>query len=439
MDLLAFVVGTRPEIIKIAPLIHECKKQKLNFVLISTGQHYDKELSVNIFCSLDLPQPDYNLKVKENFPTKKLSEMLLKLGELFHKISPNVVLAVGDTISVLAACLTSIQNKIPFAHIEAGIRSFDYTMPEELNRRLVDSVSSILFAPTEKAVLNLYYEGIEAERVFLTGNPIVDVVKKSRKKIENYTNPALQEVLTKINSDFIVCTLHRESNVDNKEKLAEIISALRNIDYKIVFLLHPRTKKRLVEFKLKDLLQDSKNILISPPLDYLSMLKLIMQENCKLIITDSGGLQEESALIKKPCLTLRTNTERPETIEFKINFLVEIKAEKIVKMVEKILNDKEIKERLESFPNIFGDGNAGRKIIQILKENYDIVTFKPPITLKSGCKNYGFKKIEQDISQTAFEEKFSCKVSAVIDEKGKTALKSKILKKDYIVKCEFYD
>ncbi|NPD87636.1 MAG: UDP-N-acetylglucosamine 2-epimerase (non-hydrolyzing) [Asgard group archaeon] len=416
---LAFVVGTRPEITKIAPVILEAENRNLSFTIIHTGQHYDKEMSDQFFDVLELRKPDFNLGVQAKQTNQQLGDMIKKLGELFLELSPNIVLAVGDTVSVLAACLASVNNQIPFGHIESGLRSYDNTMPEEINRRIVDSVSSILFAPSQRAVVNLLYEGIDAERIHFVGNTIVDSIQIFGDKIKQEIPSQASELLKKTQRDFIICTIHRVSNVENETNLKEIVETLEEIkDTSIIFLLHPRTANKLEEFKLMSQFKSIENMLLSSPIDYFSILSLMRNERCKLILTDSGGLQEEAAFLKIPCITLRPNTERPETVEQEINKLVRIKKDEIINTIKQTLGDVNIKRKFDEFIFPYGDGNSRKKILDIIENNLDNLSFISPEMYSSGSKSFFLIEIKTKISSSIVENKFNCTITLVYDERG---------------------
>jgi len=429
------VVGTRPEIIKMAPIILEAEIRGIELTILHTGQHYDEEMSNQIFTSLKLPEPYMNLDIKSVFPHEQLSEMIDKVGTELISIKPNIVLAVGDTVSVLASCLASIQNKIPFGHMEAGLRSFDNTMPEEINRKIVDSVSSLLFAPSQRAVLNLLKEGLDPDRIFFTGNTFVDSIKIYKETaLENRTLKA-DQILQEIKKDFIICTVHRDFNVEDEDRLHEIILALKKFkELPILFLLHPRTAKKLTEYNLDDTLNQIENLHLTSPVDYFSMLKLLHNERCKLILTDSGGLQEEAAIIKKPCITIRPNTERPETVVCGINFLVETDSNMIVKKIRDILSRDNFEENFELFETPYGDGFAGKKILDLIEDNLDILDFESPRLFDYGSKSFFLIEIEKTTQKSMVEEKFHCQITMVYDERGQPIPIPEELKKGYRVR-----
>ncbi|MEE9410186.1 MAG: UDP-N-acetylglucosamine 2-epimerase (non-hydrolyzing) [Candidatus Heimdallarchaeota archaeon] len=432
---IAVIVGTRPEIIKIAPIILEAEVRGVELTLIHTGQHYDSEMSEQIFNSLNLPNPTRNLHLESNIPHMQLAEMIRELGEELNEIKPNIVLAVGDTISVLASCLASVQNKIPFGHVEAGLRSYDNTMPEEINRKIVDSVSSILFAPSQRAVLNLLHEGLEPSRIFFTGNTIVDAIKIFDETTwENKTKQA-DEILNEVREKFIICTIHRESNVENKDKLTEILSALKKIQNKpLVFLLHPRTAKKIKEHGLEDTLKQIDKLLVYSPIDYLSMMKLMSHENCKLILTDSGGLQEEASIVGKPCVTIRPNTERPETVEHGINFLVETDSDLIVKKINYVLAIESFQTKFESFSNTYGDGFASTKILDIIEEQLENLDYESPELFDHGSKSFFLIEIKANTNKSLIEENFHCQITMVYNERGQPIPIPEELKKGYRIR-----
>ncbi len=304
------IAGTRPEIIKIAPVITNLQNLKLDFSFVLTGQHYDHELSKQMIADLNLPLPDLDINLNTSSPASQIAEIMTNLEPLMKQDSKSVVLVQGDTNSVLSASLTAVKAGIPIGHIEAGLRSYDWRMPEEHNRRMVDHISNILFAPTEQDKMNLVKERVYGS-VYVTGNTIIDAVKEHLPIAEKHSN-----ILENIkNQEFILTTLHRSENVDNKERLFSIIKALIESKMYILFPIHPRTNKRLKEFGIFEKVHSAENIQIVPPLGYLDFL--VLMKNSKFIITDSGGIQEEATApnISKRILIIRNSTERPEAIQ----------------------------------------------------------------------------------------------------------------------------
>ena len=415
---IAFVLGTRPEIIKLAPVILEAERRKIKHSIIHTGQHYDENLSAQIFKSLGIRPPDYNLEVKRKEPYKQLSGMIEKLGELYLELNPSIVLSVGDTNSVLASSLACIQNNIPYGHIEAGLRSFDFTMPEEINRRLVDHMSSILFAPSERAVINLNNEGIDSGRIHHTGNTIIDSVRIFGSMINEKETKSADDILDKVKEPYILGTIHRISNVENRANLEEIVKSF--IEYKkhpSILLIHPRTKRKLEEFGLLQQLNQNDKVHLYPPIEYLSLLKLLKHEKCLLILTDSGGLQEEASFLKKPCITIRPNTERPETIEHEINFLVETKSSRILQKISLILSE-DFEYRFATFKAPYGEGYASQKIVDLIESNFKLLSFEPPINYRSGSKSFNLLEMGVSMEKELIEEEFQCQIISVFDENG---------------------
>ncbi|NCN69230.1 MAG: UDP-N-acetylglucosamine 2-epimerase (non-hydrolyzing) [Candidatus Altiarchaeum hamiconexum] len=359
--MIAIILGTRPEIIKMTPVLRACEKKNIDYQLIHTGQHYSYEMDKVFFQELELPDPDYNLNVGSGTHGEQTAKILTGIEKILmdEKYCRNdVVLVEGDTNSVLAAALAAAKLHIKIGHVEAGLRSYYKEMPEEINRILTDHISDYLFAPTENAKNILLKEGIEKEKIFVTGNTIVDAVYQNI-LIANKKKPNIFKELGIENGNYFLVTLHRTENVDNFERLKSIIGGLNLICKKyqllIIFPIHPRTKKMIEKFKIKL----NENIKLIDPMSYLEFLQL--ETNAKLVLTDSGGVQEETCILNVPCVTLRDNTERPETIEVGSNILAECNQDIIINKTELMLNkDKKWK-------NPFGDGNAAKKIINILQ------------------------------------------------------------------------
>ena len=281
------VLGTRPEIIKLAPIINRLNKK--NSSIIFTGQHYDYEMSLRFIEQLGIRKPDFSLKISHADPPTQIGEIVTKLPKIFKKIKPDTVIVQGDTNTVLAASLASLKSEIPVSHVEAGLRSFDWRMPEEHNRIATDHISKYLFAPTKKSKNNLISENVRG-RIFVTGNTIIDA-------INTYSEMSSKKSSLSVDIDnYILMTLHRSENVDNKKTLASIIGAILETKQNVIFPVHPRTAKRLKEFNLFNKLLNSKNVLLLDAVGYFEMLELM--KNCSFIITDSGGIQEEATAPK---------------------------------------------------------------------------------------------------------------------------------------------
>ncbi len=360
---IAIILGTRPEIIKMSPVIKECKRLKLNYFIIHTGQHYSYDMDKVFFKELELMHPKYNLKVGSGSHGVQTGRMLAQIEKILIDEKPQIVLVQGDTNSVLAGALAASKLHIKVGHIEAGLRSHDRTMPEEINRILVDHISDFAFVPTLPAKNNLINEGIGKKNIYITGNSVVDSVYQNVKlaKKKSHVLKAL-----KLNSQkYFLVTLHRAENVDDKTRLTSIINGLRLLsDYHrlpIIWPMHPRTQKMVQKFSLINLINKDKFINIIEPVGFLDFIML--EANAGLIMTDSGGVQEEACILKIPCLTLRDNTERPESVDVGANVLVGTDSDKM------FLASKKMTQKTASWSCPFGDGTAAEQIIKIILKN----------------------------------------------------------------------
>jgi len=362
----AFIFGTRPEIIKLSPVIRAFEQRGIKPLLIHTGQHYDYEMSKIFLEELELDGIDYHLEVGSGSQARQTGIAMIKIEEVLIKEKPDVVLVQGDTNTVLAGALASVKLKIPVAHVEAGLRSFDRTMPEEINRILADHASEVLFAPTDEAMRNLKNEGIR-EGVYVVGNSIVDAVLQNAQIAEEKSD-ALERFGLKP-KQYALLTAHRAENTDSEENLKKLVDIIKSLPLRVIYPVHPRTAKRLKELGLWETLERGKNIILTKPLGYLDFLKL--QRNAKLVLTDSGGVQEESIILDVPCLTLRYNTERPETVRAGGNILVGLEKERALHYVKKLLEDEEFYRKMANAWNPFGDGKAGERMVKILIELYE--------------------------------------------------------------------
>ena len=312
------------------------------------------------FEQLKLPEAKYNLDVGSGTHAEQTGKMLIGIEKVLEEERPDVVLIEGDTNTVLSGALAAVKLGIKVGHVEAGLRSYDRQMPEEINRVLADHCSDLLFAPTKKSVEILLGEGISKEKVFVTGNTIVDAVYQNLEISQSKVN-ALKQLGLKEKGYFLV-TVHRQENVDNERRFRGVLNGLeaveKRFDLPVVFPIHPRAMRQKEVFSLKP-----KGIKLIEPLDYLSFLQL--ENKAKLVLTDSGGVQEETCILKVPCVTLRYNTERPETLDVGSNVLAGTQPEQIVEKVDLMLSKK------RTWENPFGDGTAGEKIIRILKDRFD--------------------------------------------------------------------
>lgn len=354
------VVGTRPNFIKIAPLINEMKKHsEIKHILVHTGQHYDKEMSKFFFDDLEIPKPDINLGIGSASDIAQTAKIMLEFEKVALKEKPDLVIVVGDVNSTLAAALAALKCNVKVAHVESGLRSFDRTMPEELNRILTDHISDFLFTTEESANKNLASEGIDKSKVFFVGNVMIDSLLSHKDKSKK------SKILSKLNikrKEYAVLTLHRPSNVDNKKSLEHIIGILNKIQQKIriVFPVHPRTLKNITKFRLGKKLKNQKNIIITEPLGYLDFLALM--SNSRFVLTDSGGIQEETTVLGIPCITMRNNTERPITVEQGTNVLVSTDRYKIIGASNKLLKRINFKAKIPPF----WDGKAAKRIVDVI-------------------------------------------------------------------------
>ena len=367
MNPILVVAGTRPEAIKLSPVIGWLQKLKVNFVFVWSGQHYSYELGKVFFEELGLPESDMNLDVKSGSHSVQTAKAMVRLEKAISRYEPSLVVAEGDTNTVAATALTAIKSHVPFAHVEAGLRSYDRTMPEEVNRIVADSCSELLFAPTELAVENLTHEGIPLRKIHLTGNTIVDVVNKY-KEIASQRGIKLLEELNVSPGKYLLLTLHRQESTDVSSNLDGILRAvlLLSETYRVIFPIHPRTKNKLKELGMLKTLKSQRNLAVIQPQGYFDFLGLLLHS--LTVLTDSGGVQEESLTLGVPTVTLRYNTERPETVLSGTNVLAGTKPESIMKLTESQARKcEETRKNLKMKPNPFGDGNAGERIAIIMK------------------------------------------------------------------------
>ena len=379
------IVGARPNLMKMAPIAWEMKNSdSIDSILLHTGQHYDKVLSDVFFQQLDIPTPDYNLGVGSGSHSYQTAQIMIRLEKLLVELHPSIVLVVGDVNSTMAGALVAAKLNIPLAHIEAGLRSFDQTMPEEINRKVTDAIAQFLFVTEDSGIKNLQLEGV---RTFLNeGKPIERISPAVLEEFLNLYNNSLSTPIVAFvgnvmidtmlavkekaereaqidvpDYDYGLVTLHRPSNVDNPDVLTRIMATLEEIceSLPLIFPIHPRTRQRIEKSEFK--IRQTKLKLIEP-LGYLEFLKLM--SHAKLVLTDSGGIQEETTILDVPCLTLRENTERPITLTRGTNFLVGSNPKKIMDVVNSVLNGQ-IKKGIR--PELW-DGRAAGRIVKILEQ-----------------------------------------------------------------------
>lgn len=361
--LILHIAGARPNFMKIAPIIKEIAKYPDDFTqkLLHTGQHYDKVMSDVFFNDLGIPAPDIHLNVGSGSHAEQTGRIMIEFEPVLLEMQPDLVLVVGDVNSTLACSLVATKLEIPVAHVEAGLRSFDRRMPEEINRLLTDQISELLFTTDRAADKNLLREGIAEGKIHFVGNVMIDSLLSFKKK-------ALQTgILSDLGLDrgeYALLTLHRPSNVDNRETLRDILEALVEIQahIPILFPVHPRTKKRIDEFGMSKLVETATEIRLIEPVGYLEFLNLMA--NASFVLTDSGGIQEETTILGVPCCTIRENTERPITITRGTNVLAGCSKEMVI---EKALDAMHLHHNKTQIPELW-DGHAAERIIAILRK-----------------------------------------------------------------------
>ncbi len=369
------------------------------------------------FRDLEIPTPDYNIHVGSGTHGKQTGLMMKGIEEVLLEEKPDIVLVQGDTNAVLAGALVAGKLHIAVGHVEAGLRSFDMTMPEEINRRVADIVSAMYFIPTEESAINLLAEGFSHENLIITGNTVVDACFRHLEIAEKrgFEEESLADLDIENRDNILTLTMHRAENVDVKERVTSIISALKELsDMNIVFPIHPRTKNTLEKFGLFDELNDLDHVHIIKPLGYLDFLLLTSKST--LILTDSGGLQEEAITLNVPALTLRYNTERPETVAAGGNILVGSDKDLILENVNRILNDEEFADGMKNAPNPYGMGDSAKVTVDAIEEYYEkgLLDIKAPEDIM-GSFTRKMAAIDEDITVAEFEDKNDSLIHMVFD------------------------
>ena len=410
---IAVIIGTRPEIIKMAPVIDEIEERNIDYILIHTGQHYDHEMSDQFFIDLELRKPDFNIGVGSGSHGNQTATMIKGIEEVLVAEKPDIVLVQGDTNAVLAGALVASKLHIPVGHVEAGLRSHDKSMPEEINREIADVCSKLYFVPTEESAVNLLFEDINPKDIFITGNTIVDTCMRNLKIAQkSEVNPEFD-----FEGNILTLTMHRAENVDNMGRLQNIIDALLELDdVTVVFPVHPRTVKTLKKFDMFDKLEKAEHIKLIKPVGYLDFLLLLSKS--RFVMTDSGGIQEEAITLNVPCMTLRYNTERPETVKAGGNILVGADKDKITGTVKEILNNSDLYRKMSEAENPYGAGNSSKEIIDAISDLYSAGKLRitvPEDIMKS--RERKLIEIKEDISVQKFEYNADFLVKMVF-EKG---------------------
>ncbi|MBR3112164.1 MAG: UDP-N-acetylglucosamine 2-epimerase (non-hydrolyzing) [Methanobrevibacter sp.] len=414
---IATILGTRPEIIKMAPIIDEISKRDIEQVVIHTGQHYDEEMSDNFFKDLEIPTPDYNIHVGSGTHGKQTGLMMKGIEEVLLVEKPDIVLVQGDTNAVLAGALVASKLHIAIGHVEAGLRSFDMTMPEELNRRVADVATTMYFIPTEQSAINLLAEGFSHKNLFITGNTVVDACFRHLEiaKKRGFEDESLAGLDIDNLDNILTLTMHRAENVDVKERVVNIIDALKELsDMNIIFPIHPRTKNTLENFGLFEELNNLSHVHIIKPLGYLDFLLLTSKST--LILTDSGGLQEEAITLNVPALTLRYNTERPETVAAGGNILVGSDKDSILENARKILSDEEFADKMKNAINPYGQGDSAKSTVDAIEDYYSrgLLNIEAPEDIMDSFTRK-MASIKEDISVAEFEQKENALIHMVFD------------------------
>ncbi len=356
------VVGARPNFMKIAPIQREMAKyDNIQPVLVHTGQHYDERMSKLFFDDLQLPKPDIYLDVRSGSHAVQTAKVMMAFEEVLKQEKPDLVIVVGDVNSTAACSMVAAKMETKIAHVEAGLRSFDRTMPEEINRLVTDVLSDFLFVTEKSGLENLKREGIDDSKVHFVGHVMIDSLIYFEPMAEKST--VLQDLRLEP-QNYGLITLHRPSNVDHKENFLKLLNAFEHIEKQIplIFPIHPRSQKMIDQFGLRDKVEKMKNLRLLEPLGYLDFMKLL--HNAKLVLTDSGGIQEETTYLGIPCITMRENTERPITVEIGSNVLVGTDTERIIAEAQKVLDGNAKKGQI---PELW-DGKAAERIVRILNE-----------------------------------------------------------------------
>ena len=409
------VVGTRPEIIKMAPIVRELRRRSADFFVVHTGQHYDWEMSTVFFEELRLSEPDYYLNVKSGSHGVQTGKILERIEGVIEKESPDLVMVVGDTNSALGAALAAAKMHVCVAHVEAGCRSYDRRMPEEINRELVARVASLNFAPSPRAYINLLMEGIPRYKVFLVGHPIVDLLYEIKDRIKD--DVVKEFGLTKY--QYVLATFHRAENVDDPKILGEILASLSESPLPVIFPIHPRTRERIKESGLEKYLKEP--IISVKPQPYLAFLGLL--RNSRLVVTDSGGVQQEAAIIGIRAVTVRENIEWVETVIYGFNELVAPERNAIMEALIRGIGNPGVPKYEEYANKMFGMPGVARRIVNMIlnEETLDRIRRLDEKMRKQVIHGYPTpklslkKEIREEFSLLYFDKRGEC-IRPILEE-----------------------
>lgn len=355
---IVHIVGNRPQFIKLAPFLEATKKYKIQNIIIHSGQHYDIEMSKIFFDELGIPEPDYNLEVGSGTHGIQTGKMLVALDPILLELKPDVVVVYGDTNTTLAGALAAYKLHIPVAHVEAGMREYIWR-PEEMNKKIADHCANFCFCPIKRACENLIREGIEPDKIFFTGDITYDAYIRNKDIALTKANIEIPDF------EYILMTMHRAETVDVYEKISNVVDAIIEIPIKIIFPIHPRTKKRLIDFGLYEKLVKATNIVLMNPMGYLEFLKLLI--NAKLVITDSSGVIKETFYAQKMGVTIDNTTEYREIFDMGYNVLAGLKKDTIIEKVLYMIK----KDFVQPPENPFGDGHSAEKMVEILRNKLE--------------------------------------------------------------------
>lgn len=359
-------VGTRPEIIKMSPIIREILNGgKDELVFIHSGQHYDLLMSGQFISELELPKPLENLEMGAGSQGEQTARAIIGFEKIIQRYKPDLVLVQGDTNTSLACALASVKLGTPVGHVEAGLRSWDRTMPEEINRIMIDHCSEVLLTQHENSALNLVFEGISRKNIAIVGNTVVDACLANLEIAKNKITMKTRELAA---GPYCLVTVHRPENTDHSENLQRLVGLLERVPVKAVFPLHPRTRKKLEEFDLLGKLKLVPNLVLLEPVGYFEFLFLL--KNARFVLTDSGGVQEEAIILHTPCITLRYNTERPETITAGGNVLAGMDVELAIEYAKRVLDEPAFDKKMRNCANPYGQ-DVGKKILGVLHAKHE--------------------------------------------------------------------